>query len=90
MTSLTTTIRLEPTLKQDSVAILERMGLTLSNAITIFLKQVVLTSSIPFELRAAYPSEVVRHRLDDINTGKETLSRKFSSTDELMKDLLDA
>jgi DNA-damage-inducible protein J len=42
--------RVEPALKRDAEAILKRLGLTSSEAITLFLAQVKLTKSIPFPL----------------------------------------
>lgn len=43
--------RVEPALKRDAEAVLRRMGLTSSEAITLFLTQVKLTKSIPFPVR---------------------------------------
>lgn len=45
-------IRVDDTLKQQAELILSDIGLTLSAATTIFLKQVVRCNGIPFELRA--------------------------------------
>jgi addiction module RelB/DinJ family antitoxin len=43
--------RLEPSLKADAERVLERLGLTPSEAINIFLNQVVLRKGLPFEVR---------------------------------------
>jgi DNA-damage-inducible protein J len=43
--------RVEPALKRDAEAILKRIGLTASEAITLFLAQVKLTKGIPFPVR---------------------------------------
>lgn len=45
-------IRVDDTLKQQAELIFSDIGLTLSAATTIFLKQVVRCNGIPFELRA--------------------------------------
>ena len=42
--------RVEPELKEQAEAVLNQIGLPLSNAITIFLRQVVLKRGIPFSL----------------------------------------
>ena len=43
--------RLEPNLKKSSEAILARLGVSTSEAITIFLNQVVLCKGFPFPVR---------------------------------------
>ncbi|GHT95531.1 DNA damage-inducible protein [Spirochaetia bacterium] len=45
-------IRVDDTLKEQAENVLDYIGLSLSAAITIFLKQVVHHNGIPFELRA--------------------------------------
>jgi DNA-damage-inducible protein J len=45
-------IRVDDTLKEQAEAVLSYIGLSLSAATTIFLKQVVHSNGIPFELRA--------------------------------------
>lgn len=44
-------IRIEPELKKEVETILNDLGMNLADAITIFLKQVVLTDSIPFVIK---------------------------------------
>jgi DNA-damage-inducible protein J len=45
-------IRVDDTLKQQAELIFSDIGISLSAATTIFLKQVVRCNGIPFELRA--------------------------------------
>jgi DNA-damage-inducible protein J len=40
--------RVEPALKRDAEAVLRKIGLTSSEAITLFLTQVKLTNGLPF------------------------------------------
>ena len=42
--------RVEPELKEQAEAILSEIGLPMSNAITLFLKQVVLRRGVPFPI----------------------------------------
>lgn len=44
------TVRIDPKTKKVAQKILKRLGLDLSSAIKIFLEQVVLTESIPFQI----------------------------------------
>lgn len=45
-------IRVDDTLKQQAESIFSDLGISLSTATTMFLKQVVRYNGIPFELRA--------------------------------------
>ena len=40
--------RVEPELKEQAEAVLNEIGLPMSNAITLFLKQIVLQRGVPF------------------------------------------
>lgn len=44
-------VRLEPGLKQQAETVLEQLGIPMSNAINIFLKQVVMQRGIPFNVK---------------------------------------
>ena len=44
--------RVEPELKEQAEAVLQEIGLPMSNAITLFLKQVVLRRGLPFRVLA--------------------------------------
>jgi DNA-damage-inducible protein J len=43
--------RIEPDLKDEAQAVLSRVGLNISDAIRLFLRQVVVARGLPFELR---------------------------------------
>ena len=43
--------RIDPKTKEDAAEVIEAMGLTVSDAIRLFLKRVASEGTIPFELR---------------------------------------
>jgi len=43
--------RVEPELKEDSESILSQLGIPMSNAIGLFLRQVVIHRGLPFDLK---------------------------------------
>ena len=43
--------RIEPDLKQQAEDILTSLGITASNAITLFYKQIILQKGLPFEIK---------------------------------------
>ena len=49
------TARVEPELKKEAEEVISQVGLTMSQAVTIYLRQIVNRRAIPFELRAERP-----------------------------------
>jgi addiction module antitoxin, RelB/DinJ family len=84
---MTTTIRIDDELKKECDLIFADIGLTMSAAMTLFLKQVVKTKGIPFELKAHMPNKETRKTLDAIIRGTEPLSAPFDTVDKLMEEL---
>ena len=44
-------IMVDKKIKEEAVKVLDDLGLSMSMAITIYLKQVIKTNSIPFEIK---------------------------------------
>jgi DNA-damage-inducible protein J len=76
--------RVEPSLKTQAEAILERIGLTPTQAITLYYRQIVLREGIPFEV--ALPNRETRDTFDRTDRGEDL--RRFASTEEMF-DALD-
>jgi len=53
MTNKTSTIhlRVEPAIKADVEKLLDRLGLSTTDAINIFLNQIILTGGLPFPVK---------------------------------------
>jgi DNA-damage-inducible protein J len=60
--------RVEPGLKRDAEAVLKKVGLTSSEAITLFLTQVKLNQGLPFAVRI--PNKQTRQAIQDAREGK--------------------
>jgi DNA-damage-inducible protein J len=50
-------MRIDPALKKEAMDILKDLGLSLSGAVTIFLKAVVREQGLPFDLKRADSSK---------------------------------
>jgi DNA-damage-inducible protein J len=70
MMSKTQTVRarVEPGLKRGAEAVLKRLGLTSSEAITLFYTQIKLTKGLPFPVRV--PNKQTRRALKEARTRK--------------------
>jgi DNA-damage-inducible protein J len=60
--------RVEPRLKRDAEAVLKKIGLTSSEAITLFLTQVKLTKGLPFPVRV--PNKETKRALTEARARK--------------------
>lgn len=86
MASVSTNIKIDPVLKQESQSLFESMGLNLSTAVNMFLRQAVREQAIPFRVGAPIPNAETIKAIENARKGIG-LSRGFSSVSELMEDL---
>jgi DNA-damage-inducible protein J len=61
--------RVEPELKHKAESVLENLGMTPTEAITLFYKQITLYRGLPFPVRI--PNAATRKALQDARTGKD-------------------
>jgi len=66
-------VRLEPGLKEQAELVLEQLGIPVSSAVNIFLKQVVMQRGLPFEVKltAEHPVEMGKLTEAQMNTELE-------------------
>jgi DNA-damage-inducible protein J len=84
--SSTITIRVEDKTKKQANEIFKEIGLDMSSAINVYLKQVIRSNGIPFPVSADIPNAVTLQAIDDAEKGEMA---SFASIDELMEDLND-
>jgi DNA-damage-inducible protein J len=74
--------RIEPDLKENATRVLASCGLNVSDAVRLFLRQVVAQNGLPFEVKA--PNAVTRAAMEEADS--DNLPR-FESVQELFDDL---
>ena len=79
-------IRIEPSVKQKAEETLNELGLSIADAINVFLRQVILNDGIPFEIRKPKFNKETIEAIEDAKKGKN-LSKTFDSVDEMFKEL---
>ncbi len=75
--------RIEPDLKGEVESILKQLGLTTTEAITLFYNQVRLKNGIPFELKI--PNKVTLKTFKDTDAGKNLV--ECEDTDDMFEKL---
>ena len=84
--SSTITVRVDDKVKKESSDIFKEVGMDMSTAINVFLKQVIRSNGIPFPVSADVPNATTLEAIRDAEKGEMA---SFSSIDELMEDLND-
>ena len=74
--------RIEPDLKENATRVLASCGLNISDAVRLFLRQVVAQTGLPFEVKA--PNAVTRAAMKEADS--DNLPH-FESVQELFDDL---
>ena len=81
-------IRLEESLKNEATEALAAMGLSMSDAVRVFLKRVIADQQLPFDLRV--PNAQTRAAMLESRALMANRSEKmarFANADELIADL---
>jgi DNA-damage-inducible protein J len=85
MSSTMVHVRIDETIKQQASETLQAMGLSLSDAVRVFLTRVVADKQIPFDLRVPNNDTVAAMKeADEIVASRMA---RFSKVDELINDL---
>lgn len=74
--------RIEPELKSSAEKIFKSLGMSTTDAISIFLSQVVLNQGLPFAVKI--PNAVTREAVAEVRSGK---GKKYASSKALMDEL---
>lgn len=86
MAPVSTNIKIDPELKEQAQALFDSLGLSLSAAVNVFLRQAVREQAIPFRIGEPLPNADTLRAIEEARNGIG-LSRGFSSVHELMEDL---
>jgi DNA-damage-inducible protein J len=77
--------RIDAKTKSEAKQVLDELNISLSEAISLYLKQIVYHRGIPFEIRI--PNKLTAETLAKSEQGQEL--HKVSSTQEFLKELND-
>lgn len=88
MKNVTTSIRIDSNTKQAATELLNELGLDLSSAVNIFLKQVVLQGGLPFQVKyPQYKPEVLAAMEEAEKLSRNPNIKKYSSFSEVLEDI---
>jgi len=73
---------IDPEVKKEAEGILKELGLSISNSVELFYRQVVAQGGLPFELQV--PNKKTMKAIRNSRAGR---GKRFSTSRELFKDL---
>ena len=89
MAPVSTNIKIDPVLKKDAQELFDNLGLSLSAAVNLFLRQAVREQALPFRVRIPTPPIYNEETLKIIQDARRgvNVSGPFNTTEELFAAL---
>lgn len=88
MASTTFSVRMDSDLKKDCEELFSDLGMNLTTAINVFLRQSLRTGGFPFEIRQERPNkETIAAMLEAERIAHDPNVKKYDDLDELFRDL---
>ncbi len=88
MSTTNITIRMDTELKKQAEALFSELGMSMTTAFTVFVRQAVYENGIPFRVSRNEPNQTT---LDAFREGEQMAAdpnaRRFKSVDELFEEL---
>ena len=84
---VSTSIKIDARTKKEAQELFKDMGMSLTTAVNIFLKQAVREQRIPFYVGQPKYKEEVYQAIRDVEQGKN-LSKSYRSAKEMIEDIL--
>lgn len=79
-------IRIEPEIKEKAEVTLKELGLSITEAVNVFLRQIILNDGIPFEIKKpAYNKQTIQ-AMEDVKNEKN-VSKTFDNVEEMFEEL---
>ena len=86
MAKVSTSISIDADVKAKAQELFAELGMDLSTAFNVFLRQAIYEHGIPFEIRREIPNETTLKAMDDAEN-EENMFGPFDSVAEMMEAL---
>lgn len=90
MAAKSTNIKIEQSLKEEAQQLFASLGMDMTTAVNIFLRQAVKEQAIPFRIGEPIPNIETLEALAEVKEMKEhpELYKGYTDVDQMMKELL--
>lgn len=81
-------IRIDSDLKRQAEQIFTELGLNMTTALTVFLRQTVRSNGIPFDMRLDIPNDETQAAIKEVQKMKQNPNKKlYSNFSELLAEV---
>lgn len=88
MANVNVTIRMDESMKRQADDLFSDLGLTLSSAVTVFVKQAIREQAIPFAISRDMPNRETLEAIDEVRRLKKDPDKKtYGSFEEILREL---
>ena len=90
MATTNITMRIEEELKKQAEELFSDLGLNMTSAFTLFVKQAIREQRIPFMISRNVPNDETIEAIEEVRKMKKNPSsgKSYTDVDEMMKELL--
>jgi DNA-damage-inducible protein J len=82
-------LRIEPEVKKEAERLFSRFGLTVTDAVNVFLRQSLMRGGFPFEVVRYKPNAATQAAIDEADMQlRDADAKSFTNMDDLKADLL--
>lgn len=88
MATVPTQVRIDEDLKKQAVELFNQLGMDMSSAMNIFLRQCVMRGGLPFPVEVPqYKAEVMEAMEEEKRISKDLNVKRYSSFSEVLEEL---
>lgn len=88
MASVNVTIRMDENMKRQADELFSDLGMSLSGAVTIFLRQSLREQAIPFQIGRDVPNRETLEAIEEVKRLKNDPNKKtYNSFDEILREV---
>ena len=90
MAKVSTNVSIDADIKKQAQELFAELGMDLSTAINIFIRQALRQHSIPFEITADDPNKETKEAIAEVRRMKKdpTIGKAYDDVDDMFEELL--
>ncbi len=90
MATTNITMRIDESLKAQAEELFLDLGLNMTSAFTVFVKQAVREQRIPFAISREVPNDETKEAFEEVKQMKKnpSIGKAYTDVDEMMRELL--
>ena len=83
-------VRVKPEIKEQAEQVFDSFGMTISEAVNIFLHKAIMVGGIPFEVRPSVPNAETLEAMREVELMEQdpSIGKGYTDVKQMMKELL--